>query len=310
MPKFRPFTEGSNYIVPDLTRLFVVTDGRIETHGMTVSTEPKGLQHIKPETEVGAPKNTSFINRLRRIGNVTVQNSGSSTTYENLKPASAFVAAVNAERSRIESRQKEQILLQSAWYRGKTLSDISDEVVVLPINIPLTLDHVYAGITGNLKGGNGTGVLDPNKWIDRDEIFYSSSTDVWKAPVRGLVLGGSRDFDAAAIAEMMNKHKIEDREFILFAPLKGLRTGFTAQDFAGLEKMHDAFKDYEEGRNPFSNKSIDTAAMKTQFALDVKAFRTQVLKKIPLSDVPAFGNNSKAFGVQLGHVPEIADPSP
>lgn len=98
--QFRPFIGAQ--LIPDQTILYVVSNQKIETFRGLLSGKPMDVQHIDENTQVRL-ESQSWKQKTRRIGDVTVSTKHGSVTYENLKPASKFMRAVNHAKKPIVS---------------------------------------------------------------------------------------------------------------------------------------------------------------------------------------------------------------
>ncbi len=308
--EFRPVSIAGKGVIPDMSERYVVGGGKIETYKGLFNGKASGSQPINQTTQISIGEQ-SLVERGRRIGNVVVSTDGASVTYRRLKPASDFVAAVEAEKSKILDGERRIYAEQNAWYRSKAVSDLSESVVVLPTTISVSLDHVYSDLTGNWRGENCEGNAGPNSWVERGERFYSSATTVWKAPVRGLFLGHGSEFEEGSLKNLQEMYGLKSMSAVFFVPLKAEDRNFKLTDFNGLEKLMPTLRNYESGNKAAREGSHITGEdFRLEFAEAFKEFTTNDLPRVPLYEMPKYSHLSAAADKGLGEFPTIEDSTP
>ncbi len=191
------------------------------------------------------------------------------------------------------------------WYRDIKPKDLGKEVIIIP-SVPASFGQ-WAWHTGIRPepGLYHNGIA--NKFIHTGERMFVAEYAAFKAPIKGMCLGSTRnilvsDFATDSLRAFCAKFDLKILEAgstqgnsdinCFFAPLKGQPTEFTLSDFYDVPHIVESVENYlnrgklarmfKIGRRIYENEEEYESWLRNEYVM----FKNRTLKTIYIDDMP------------------------
>lgn len=252
---FRPIINKGKGFIPDLTVKYIVGGAEIRKFSGFFNSKVAGQQRINETTQT--QKATQKLwHKIRDIADVRVTSDGGTITYERIRPAGAFVRAVEAEKARILEVRAARNSTNDETKPNKERQDIelSSAVLVIP-RMPKSIESFLKERFP--RGQYNQCLVKVGEFVDEnqrlitfgkaDQHHYDvGKSESIRSPVSGKIIAVGTDGVSPLIKIQISQDFLNRNPHILTHPDSDTIIGSAFSDLGNVLSWMPEYKDAQE----------------------------------------------------------------